>query len=253
VNAGGLGSPSAAPPPVAAILFDALGTLLKLEPPAPRLQAEASRRFGVSLGELEARRAIAAEIAFYRRHLAEGRDRRSLEDLRVRCAAALREALPAPIRRELPGAEVLVEALLASLNFTAYPEVPAALGRYRAGGLRLVVVSNWDVSLHDVLRTLGLSPLLDGVLTAAEAGVRKPAAAIFEQALRLAGVSAREAVHVGDSVEEDVAGARAAGVEPILLSRSGTAAAPGVTTITNLAQPIPRVGGDPVGRGEGRR
>jgi putative hydrolase of the HAD superfamily len=100
--------------------------------------------------------------------------------------------------------------------------------------VRLVVVSNWDMSLHKVIDDLGLRALLDGVITSAEAGVRKPSPRIFEMALNIAGVAAADAVHVGDSLEEDVAGARAAGIEAILISRSGDASAPDVRVIQRL-------------------
>ena len=97
------------------------------------------------------------------------------------------------------------------------------------------MVSNWDVSLHDVW-TLGLAPLLDGVVTSAEVGARKPDAAIFARALEIAGVRAEQAVHVGDSLEEDVAGARAAGIEPVLIRRDGSPGPPDTRTITNLIE-----------------
>lgn len=224
---------------VRAILFDALGTLLDLEPPAPRLKAELAERYGVEISETEAARAMAAEITFYRDHLDEGRDGPSLALLRERCAAELRRALPEGARRQVPPAPELVDSLLASLRFHPYPDARRALAAYQARGLRLVVVSNWDISLHGVLANIGLGPALNGVLTAAEAGVRKPAPAIFAQALRLAGVSASEAVHVGDSVEEDVAGARAAGIEPVLIVRRGCTTLDGIRTVTSLEQLLP--------------
>jgi putative hydrolase of the HAD superfamily len=219
-----------------AILFDALGTLLQLEPPAPRLQAELARRYGVEISLAEAREAMAAEIGFYRAHLDEGRDPVSLGRLREHCAGRLRQALPAPARRGLPRPAELVDALLASLEFSAYPDALPALSSNRHRGLRLVVVSNWDVSLHTVLGNVGLAPRLDGILTAAEAGVRKPAPAIFTQALRLAGAAATQAIHVGDSLEEDVAGARAAGIEPVLLCRDGGPPPAGVRTVRSLKE-----------------
>jgi putative hydrolase of the HAD superfamily len=221
-----------------AILLDALGTLLELEPPAPRLQAELATRFDVEVSQAEARTAIAAEIGFYRRHLDEGRDEATLAALRERCAAALRAALPGPARDRLPGPRELVEALLASLRFHAFADVAPALADYRAHGMRLVVVSNWDVSLHMVLGNVGLARLFDAILTAAEVGVRKPAPAIFKQALGLAGVSAEEAIHVGDSLEEDVVGARAAGIEPVLLARDGARGVEGVRVVQSLADPL---------------
>jgi FMN phosphatase YigB (HAD superfamily) len=42
-------------------------------------------------------------------------------------------------------------------------------------------------------------------------------------------------LHVGDSLSEDVAGARASGISPLLLRRDGTQE-PGVRTITSLAE-----------------
>jgi putative hydrolase of the HAD superfamily len=221
-------------PRPAAILLDALGTLVALEPPAPRLRAELAARFGLEISEDEAARAITAEIAYYRAHLDDGRDEAGLESLRRRCAEVLRSALPG----EGTGLEVdpLVEALLAALHFTAFDDVRPALQSAHERGQRLVVVSNWDVSLHGVLRGLELEPLLDGIVTSAGAGARKPAPAIFEQALELAGVAAADAIHVGDTLDEDVAGARAAGIEPVLIRRAEGPPVPGVRTISSLAE-----------------
>jgi putative hydrolase of the HAD superfamily len=98
------------------------------------------------------------------------------------------------------------------------------------------VVSNWDVSLLGVLRGLELEPLFDAIVTSAGVGARKPSPAIFEQALELAGVAATEAIHVGDTLDEDVAGARAAGIEPVLIRRSDGPPVPGVRTISSLAE-----------------
>ena len=225
------------PAPVArpaAILLDALGTLVALESPAPRLRIELLERFGLKVSEADAARAIAAEIAYYRAHLDEGRDEAALRALRRRCAEVLRSALPEPASRlEL---DPLVEALLASLRFSAFPDARPALESLRESRCRLVVVSNWDVSLVGVLRNLGLEPLLDAIVTSAGAGARKPSPAIFEQALGQAGVLAVDAIHVGDSLDEDVAGARTAGIEPILIHRGDGPPVAGVRTISSLSE-----------------
>lgn len=212
------------------ILLDALGTLVALEPPAPRLRVELADRFGLEVSESEAERAIAAEITYYRAHLDEGRDPESLGALRRRCAEVLRSALAA----DGLDPDALVDALLASLRFRKFADARPALAAARSRGQRLVVVSNWDASLHGVLDALELAPLLDGILTSAEAGSRKPAPAIFEQALALVSAGPEQAIHVGDSLEEDVAGARAAGIEPVLVRRDGGPTAPGVLTISSL-------------------
>jgi putative hydrolase of the HAD superfamily len=215
------------------ILLDALGTLVALEPPASRLRAELAERFGLAVTEEQAASAIAAEIAYYRAHLDQGRDAASLAVLRRRCAEVLRSALPGATGIE---SDRMVQALLASLRFTAFADVLPALLAARARGQRLVVVSNWDVSLHDVLRALELEPQLDAVLTSAEVGARKPAPAMFERALELVGAGAAHAIHVGDSLEEDVAGARAAGIHPVLVRRDGADPAPDVQTISSLSE-----------------
>jgi putative hydrolase of the HAD superfamily len=132
--------------------------------------------------------------------------------------------------------ESLTEALLASLQFAPFPEVAGALAGARGCGKRLVVVSNWDVSLHAVLERLGLGELLDGIVTSAEVGARKPSPAIFERGLSVAAVGPRDAVHVGDSIKDDVQGAMRAGIEAVLMRRDGRAGPPGVRTIATLAE-----------------
>jgi putative hydrolase of the HAD superfamily len=218
-----------------AVLLDAMGTLLTFEPPAPLLREQLRRRTGADPGEAAAAAAIRAEIAYYRAHLDEGRDAASLAGLRRRCAEAMRPVLSAPAR-DAPG-ELLTDALLASLRFAAYPDAAPALRRLRARGLRLVVVSNWDVSLHERLAETGLAELVDGAIASAEAASAKPDGEIFRRALAIAGVGAGEAWHVGDSPEADVEGALAAGILPVLLDRDGSGAAPeGVTVVRTLAQ-----------------
>jgi putative hydrolase of the HAD superfamily len=219
---------------VKAVLLDALGTLVELEPPAPRLRVELADRLGVAVGEADCERAIAAEIAYYRKHLDEGRDPESLISLRRRCAETMRAALPPSVQDRLSDLDVVTETLLASLRFHSYDDVPLALAALRNRGHRRVVVSNWDVSLHLVLERVGLASLLDGILTSAEAGVRKPDPAIFERALTMAGVQASDALHVGDSPQEDAAGALAAGIEPVLLRRNGVRAGGGFSRVDGV-------------------
>jgi putative hydrolase of the HAD superfamily len=219
--------------PPRAVLLDALGTLLELEPPAPRLRRELRERCGLRVSLPEARAAVAAEIAYYRAHHDEGHDRAALAALRWRCGQVVRDALPGG--RGVATRDVTA-ALLASLRFHAYPDAAPALRRLRRRGLRLVVVSNWDVSLHDRLAETGLAALLHGAISSAELGTGKPAPAIFRHALTLAGVPAADAVHVGDTPEVDVAGARAAGIAPLLLVRGDGRAPRGVPVARSLRE-----------------
>jgi putative hydrolase of the HAD superfamily len=192
-----------------AVFFDALGTLVELEPPWVHLAAE----LGIEPDESVVA-AMRAEMAYYREHAHEAGDEARLAELRSACAELL--------TREL-GRAVSVEQLLASIRFRAYADAAPALAGLRERGLACVCVSNWDISLHDVLRRCGLDGLLNGVVVSATAGASKPDPAIFAAALELAGCAAGEALHVGDTPAEDTDGAVAAGIPYLLLDRDASA------------------------------
>jgi putative hydrolase of the HAD superfamily len=193
---------------VRAVFLDALGTLVELEPPWVSLR----ERVPPEVSDDRLQGALRAEMAYYRDHAHEGRDEASLADLRERCAAIVSEKL---------GLEITVDELVDAIRFDAYPDAVPAMRELRDRGLRLVAVSNWDYALPRVLERCGLDGLLDGAVTSAGAGARKPDPAIFEPALALAGCGPDEALHVGDTAREDVAGARAARIRPLLLDRGG--------------------------------
>jgi putative hydrolase of the HAD superfamily len=203
-----------------AVLFDALGTLLELVPPWPRLRQTLAQRHGVEVSEDEAKRAMLAEMAYYRAHHQEGSDPEALAALRRRCAEVLRAELPAAATIEL---NALTEALVDSLRFDPYPDAAPALAELREAGMLIAVVSNWDCSLPRVLADVGLGGGVEAVVVSAEVGVAKPDPRIFEIALEQLGRRVGEAVAVGDSPETDVAGAQAAGIRAILLDRAETA------------------------------
>jgi putative hydrolase of the HAD superfamily len=213
---------------IRAVLLDALGTLVHFEPPAPLLRAGLRERLGIEVTAEAAEAAIRDEIAYYRAHLHEGRDAGSLADLRRRSAEAMRPAL---------GVDAdLTDVLLASLRFHAYPDAAPALTALRSRGIAIVVVSNWDHSLHERLAETGLAPLVDGAVASAELGHAKPERAIFERALELAGAEPGEALHAGDSPREDVEGALAAGLRAVLVARDGRPANASVPVIASLAE-----------------
>ena len=192
-----------------AVLIDALGTLIELEPPAPLLRAA----LGGDL-ELEAvERAMRAEMSYYRDHSHEAGDAESLAALRRTCAELLSDEL---------GREVAVETMMGAIRFRAFPDAAPALAELRRLGLALVCVSNWDRSLPGVLERVGLAAGLDGMVASATAGHRKPDPAIFAAGLELAACSPEEALAVGDTPAEDVAGAEAAGIRALLLDREGS-------------------------------
>jgi putative hydrolase of the HAD superfamily len=210
-----------------AILIDALGTLVELEPPAPHLR----EALGGDLPLPEVERAMRVEMAHYRDHSHEGRDAESLARLRRACAGLL--------SREL-GREVSVETMMSAIRFRAYPDTEPALAELRDRGIELVCVSNWDCSLPEVLERVGLATQLDGVVASAVAGHRKPDPAIFAPALELAGCRAEEALVVGDTPEEDVAGAAAAGIRALLLDRGQRGQSPSISSLGEISNHLVR-------------
>jgi len=218
-------------------LFDALGTLVRLEPPWPLLAGALASRHGIEVSEEEAREAMRAEMAYYLEHHTEGRDSVTLGELRGRCATVLGKALP-EVAGRLTQAE-LIEALLESLRFVPFPDAATALGALRSLNVRTAVVSNWDCSLGGLLAGLGLSGLLDAVVTSAEAGVRKPDRRIFERALAAIHCVPERAIFVGDSFDVDISGGRAAGIRSVLIDRGASRIESGeverIFTLDNLA------------------
>ena len=206
-----------------AVLLDCLGTLVELLPPAPRLRDELRRRAGIVVGERAAAAAFRAEIGYYLAHHLDAHDGPSLERLRDQCAGVLLESLALPPREH--GA--VRAAMLASIRFEPYPDAAPGLADLRRRGIRLVAASNWDCSLPEVLDRAGLLELLDGVVASATVGAAKPDARLFEAALACAGCDPEAALFVGDSLENDVAGASAVGVAAVLVRRDGTAPARG--------------------------
>lgn len=111
-------------------------------------------------------------------------------------------------------------------RWRVYDDVAPALIRLRERGLRLGIISNWDRRLVRLMDGLGLAPHLDSVISSADIGLRKPDPRIFELACAELGVQPEEAVHVGDHHYADVLGARAAGMQAVLIDRHGAEARP---------------------------
>lgn len=124
-------------------------------------------------------------------------------------------------------------------TWTLYPETERVLEALRDQGLELGIISNFDSRLFPVLRGLGIESYFDTVTISSLAQAAKPAPKIFQRALDLHAVEPGDAVHVGDSLREDVEGATKAGLTGILLDRSEAGSAPGVRRIRSLDQLLP--------------
>jgi putative hydrolase of the HAD superfamily len=101
------------------------------------------------------------------------------------------------------------------------PGLVDALGRARARGLRVAVISNSEGMLEALLRDVGLLGALDLVVDSGVVGIEKPDPRIFRIALDRFEVPPSRALHLGDIYATDVLGARAAGVRVALVDPYG--------------------------------
>lgn len=92
------------------------------------------------------------------------------------------------------------------------------LGELRSRGLHLGIVSNIDEDqLAHMGELAGLRRFFDSILSSEAARSCKPDPAIFEEALRRAGCEPGEALFIGDSIDQDVAGANRVGLRSVLI------------------------------------
>jgi putative hydrolase of the HAD superfamily len=122
--------------------------------------------------------------------------------------------------------EFLARVLEKRILFNPYPESEAVMEKLVETGLPLYVVSNWDVELEGVLEDLGWLRYFSGIVASAKVGAEKPAGGIFDEALRVAGVSPDRVVHVGNDPVSDIRGAAAAGIDAVLIDCEGDLEAP---------------------------
>ena len=208
---------------VKAVFFDAAGTLFTVNGSVGAIYANLAREHGkdVSIADVE---------AGFRRFF----------------AAAPPMAFPGASAEQIPALEkqwwkTLVRGVFSSAGdflrfdeyFAAlfeffarveawklYPETIATLERLKERGLTLGVISNFDSRLFGLLDGLGITQFFDVIVISTQAGAAKPEAAIFGRALAQTGLRAAEAIHIGDSYDADVIGARAAGLTPVFINRS---------------------------------
>jgi HAD superfamily hydrolase (TIGR01549 family) len=134
-------------------------------------------------------------------------------------------------------AAAIVEAWSQAENFGLYDDVLPCLEILRAAGVRMALLSNaLGHSLEAVVAHFALDELIVTSLSSSDVGVVKPAAAMFETLLARLEVAAAATVMVGDSLEDDVAGALACGCGAILLDRGGRATRVALPRIESLAE-----------------
>jgi len=104
-------------------------------------------------------------------------------------------------------------------HFEIYDDALPTLQAVRDRGLKIGMLSNSARDLDVFVRHHGL--IADAVLTSGAHGKTKPHATIFKRILELLDVEPDEALMVGDTIEDDVEGARSVGMRAVLLDREG--------------------------------
>ena len=129
-------------------------------------------------------------------------------------------------------------SLFAASAATLYDDVVPTLQRLKDGGFKLAIVSNWGVPLDPLSERLGIAEYFDIIVASHDTRVKseKPDPYIFNYTLTAIGVSAEEAIHVGDTYEADVIGAQNVGIRPILIDRDGTQVGRWDETIQSLTE-----------------
>jgi putative hydrolase of the HAD superfamily len=209
---------------VRAVLLDLDGTLLRddhMTSVVDRVAAELGRRYGVDGAALAA--ADAREWASYWPGVETACMLGSVptdgivREVWRRALDAMGVADPGA-----PGEALSLHAALEGAAWRLYPETLDVLDALRDRGIRLAIITNGPSALQRAkLVATGVSERVDAVVVSGELGAQKPDPALFATALEQLGVAATDALHVGDSREADVAGARAAGVRSVWLDRAG--------------------------------
>lgn len=119
-----------------------------------------------------------------------------------------------------------------------FPEVRDVISQLKERGFILGIVSNWDSRLLPLCEKLGLGKYFDFILASGLVGSSKPHPGIFREALKRSNVGPHEALHVGDSLKDDVQGSRQLGIYSVLLDRTRMRKY-SMTTVASLCELIP--------------
>ena len=115
--------------------------------------------------------------------------------------------------------EEVFEAFSGGKHWALYPETLSVIKELKTKGYELGIISNFDTRLFSILNELSLREYFDSITISSLARAAKPARQIFEYALSQHVIDPEEGLHVGDSIREDLEGARKARLKALLLDR----------------------------------
>jgi HAD superfamily hydrolase (TIGR01549 family) len=204
---------------IKAVFFDWFNTLAYCDPPRERLWSDVCRRMGYDIDEKVILRGIFAADYVLASPPSQSGEKESAEVYLPYPRMIFKEAGidvdGATLRRSLE----LMRQIYTGFTYQLYDDVAPVLKGLSARGRKVGIISNASNDMLKVYDEMGLSPLIDMVVTSEDAGDFKPQPGIFRMALKRAGVEPIEAMHVGDQYEMDTVGALGAGMKAVLLDR----------------------------------
>ena len=202
-------------PGIQAVTFDVGGTLIHPWPSVGHVYAEVAARHGWK--SLSPDKLNAGFNAAWREKKNFQHSREDWADLVDQSFGGLCE--PRPSQTFFPA---IYQRFAEVGAWRVYGDVLPALDALASKNIPLAVISNWDARLRPLLQQFRLDRYFEIIVVSCEVGFAKPSPVIFEHAAEKLGIVPEHIVHVGDSVHEDVAGAKAAGVQSLLINRDNT-------------------------------
>jgi REG-2-like HAD superfamily hydrolase len=196
--------------PGTALLLDAAGTLLHPAIPVAQTYARIAAEHGVGITPAQ----VGQRFAYIMKHAAALR--RNSPDWRPFWQAVVEHCTGSDDPVLL---DALIDHFRAPRAWTVAAGAASCCMQVRTRGMKVAIVSNWDVHLRPLLADLGATAWLDAIVISAEEQLEKPDPRIFLRACARLGVEPGAAVHVGNDPDDDVAGASAAGCAALLIGR----------------------------------
>lgn len=210
---------------IKAVFFDWFNTLAHYYPPREELERQALQELGFVVSpQVVSRGLYLADKNFYEENARLPIRQRSREE-----QARIYAGFQVTILQEagIPPQQDLVLKLMSrmrelntTMKFVLYDDVLPTLKAVKEKKLTVGLLTNLQREIDSMCLELGIASFLDFTVTSGEVGADKPQAPIFLKALELAKIKPQEAIHIGDQYNNDVKGARAVGIVPLLLDRT---------------------------------
>jgi putative hydrolase of the HAD superfamily len=198
---------------IKAVTFDVGGTLIEPWPSVGHVYADVAARHGLKTFSAEQLNA---------RFKNAWKARKNFEYTRRDWAALVDDVFDIP-RSNPPSVNFfpeLYERFAHVHPWRIFDDVLSALDSLRSQGIRLGIISNWDERLRGLLHKLKLDRYFETFAISCEVGFPKPSQIIFRHAATELDLWPGAILHVGDSPEMDVQGAKDAGFEALLIERT---------------------------------